>query len=225
MTRQRCYRLTGLLILFLFSFSGLSAKTTITTSPQNARIFVNGVLMGTGKVQVSVPKNECLTIEIKLEGYISETRTFCNKKGSKEPPKNEYIQMQTDEVITSSMPVDDANNETRIWVKTTKTREEAWKQVLSIVLSKFDVVESNDEKAGYLRTAWAGTPFKNNTLRVRLIIKQVTDDPLVYIIKLTTEESGKPGTPYNADEQYRPFKRLLKRYDGFIEEMTARLQN
>lgn len=224
MSRTQTFFLTGLLLL-LIPFTGMAGRTTITASPQNARIFVNGVMMGLGKVQVNVPKNECLTIEVKLEGYLSDIRTFCNKKGTKHPPKNEYIQLQADEVITSTTPVDDANNETRISVKTTKTREEAWKQVLSIVLSKFDVLESNDEKAGYLRTAWVGTSFKSNTLRVRLIIKQVSEDPLVYIVKLTTEESGKPGTPFNADEQFHPFKRLLKRYDGFLEELTTRLRN
>jgi hypothetical protein len=207
------------------SLMAMAEKVTVTTSPQNARIFVNGVLMGAGKIQVTVPKKECVTVEIKLEGYIQETRTYCNKKGITPPPHNDYIQLQVDESISSSLQSDIANNEIVINVKTTKTREEAWKQIVSTVLSKFDALENNDERAGYIRTSWNGTSFKSNTIRIRLIIKQASEDPLAYKVKFVSEESGKPGTPFSADEQYHSFNRILKKYDGFIEELMTRLKN
>jgi len=216
-----------ILTLFLsFSFLiVLAEKVTVTTSPQTARIYVNGVLMGAGKILVTIPKKECVTVEIKLEGFIQETRTYCNKRGMSDPPSTDYIQLQQDDSYTSSLQSDIANNEILINVKPGRSKEDAWKQIVSTVLGKFDVLENNDEKAGYLRTSWNGSSFKSNTIRIRLIIKQASDDPLAYKVKFVSEESGRSGTAFSADEQYRPFNRILKKYDGFIEELSTRLKN
>ncbi|MDI3320638.1 PEGA domain-containing protein [Pinibacter soli] len=80
----------SMLLSLLFVNASASEKVTVTTSPQTAKIFVNGVLMGSGKITVTVPKKECVTVEIKLEGYIQETRTYCDKKGMSEPPSTDY---------------------------------------------------------------------------------------------------------------------------------------
>jgi len=202
-----------------------SEKVTVTTSPQTARIYVNGVLMGAGKIVVTIPKKECVTVEIRSEGFIQETRTYCDKKGMSDPPKSEYIQMQQDESYTSSQVSDVANNEILINVKPGRSKEDAWKYIVSTVLGKFDVLENNDERAGYLRTSWIGNVYKSNTIRTRLIIKQASEEPLAYKVKFVSEESGKSGTPFSADEQYHPFNRILKKFDGFIEELTTRLKN
>jgi hypothetical protein len=65
----------------------------------------------------------------------------------------------------------------------------------------------------------------NNTIRTRVIVKQSSDDPIAYKIKFVSEESGKAGTPFGADELYRPFPRILKQYDGMIEELSTKLAN
>jgi PEGA domain len=202
-------------------------KVAVTTDPQTARIYINGVLTGTGSVTVTVPKNDCVRVEVKLEGYIQETRTYCSKKGMSNPPNSDYIQLQPDESYTSSIQSDVANNEILLSVKRGKSREEAWKLIVATVLSKFDVLENNDEKSGYLRTAWVGQTFLkgNNTIRTRVIIKLSSEDPLAFKIKFISEESRRAGTPFSADEQYSPFGRILKKYDGFIDELTTKLAN
>ena len=202
-------------------------KVSVTTDPQTARIYINGVLTGTGSVVVTVPKNDCIRVEVKLEGYIQETRTYCAKKGMSSPPNSDYIQLQADESYTSSIQSDVANNEILLSVKKGKSREEAWKLIVSTVLSKFDVLENNDEKSGYLRTAWVGQTFMkgNNTIRTRVIIKLYTEDPLAFKIKFISEESRRAGTSFSADEQYSPFGRILKKYDGFIDELTTKMAN
>jgi hypothetical protein len=189
------------------------------------RIYVNGVLMGSGKTIVTVSKKDCITVEVRLEGFIQETRTYCEKKGMTSPPKSDYVQLQPDESYTSSIQSDIANNEILLNVKKGKSKEDAWKIVVATVLSKFDVLENSDEKAGYLRTSWVGVTFKTNTLRTRVIIKQAADDPLAFKIKFVSEESEKSGTPFNADEQYKPIGRILKKYDGLIDELTTKLAN
>jgi hypothetical protein len=202
-----------------------SDKVTVTTTPQTARIYVDGVQMGTGKVVVKIAKGACVTVEVKMEGFIPETRTYCDRKGITEPPSSDYIQLQEDESYTSSIESDIANTEIQINVNPAKSKEEAWKEIVSVVLEKFDVLENSDEKAGYLRTSWVGMSFKSNTVRIRFIVKQSSDTPLVYRVKFVSEASGKSSTPYNADEQYRPFNRILKKYDGFLDELTTKLKN
>lgn len=222
---NRLFSIITIITCMAWSQMVMAKKVIVTTSPQNARIYVNGIMRGTGKVQVIIPRKECVTVEVRLEGFVQEIRTYCNKKHESNP-QHDYIQLQTDESIASSTPSDFVNNEILIHVKETRTREEAWKQIVSTVLSRFEELDLNDERAGYLRTSWIGNSFKNNSVRIRLIIRQTSEDPLAYKIKFAAEESGKPGTHVNnADALYKPFNRMLKKYDGFIEELMTRLKN
>lgn len=203
----------------------LSPSTiAVTSTPQTAKIYVNGVVMGSGAMQVSVPFGECLTVEVKEEGFIPEIRDYCKKKGIS-PPKSDYFKLQPDESYTSSIQSDIANNEIVLNLKEGRTKDEAWRIIVSTVLGKFDVLEMNDEKSGYLRTSWIGVTFKANTVRMRVIIKQSTEEPLSYKIKFVSEYSGRAGTPFSADEQFAAFGRILKKYDGFLEELTTKLKN
>lgn len=203
----------------------LPASISITSSPQTAKIFVNGVEMGSGSYQLSVPFNECLTVEVRSEGFIQESRTYCKRKGQGQPPKSDYFKLQQDESYTSSIESDIANKELTLNVKEDRTKEEAWKIIVATILGKFDVLEMNDEKSGYLRTAWVGKPFAANTVRMRVIVKQATEAPLTYKIKFISEASGAPRTAYSADEQFDPIGRILKTYDGFLDEIITKLKN
>lgn len=203
----------------------LPASISITSSPQTAKIYVNGVEMGSGSYQLSVPFNECLTVEVRSEGFIQESRTYCKRKGQGQPPKTDYFKLQVDESYTSSIESDIANKELTLNVKPDRTKEEAWKIIVATILGKFDVLEMNDEKSGYLRTAWVGKPFAANTVRMRVIVKQATDAPLTYRIKFISEASGAPRTAYSADEQFDPIGRILKTYDGFLDEIITKLKN
>ena len=202
----------------------LPSVVAVTSTPQTAKIYLNGVVMGTGSMQVSVPYNDCVTVEVKEEGFIPEIRDYCKKTGMS-PPKSDYFKLQADESYTSSIQSDIANNEIVLNIKNGRTKDESWKIIVATVLGKFDVLEMNDEKSGYLRTSWIGVTFKANTVRMRVIIKQSTEEPLSYKIKFVSEYSGRAGTPFSADEQFAPFGRMLKKYDGFLEELTTKLKN
>ena len=201
------------------------AVVLVTTQPQTAKIMVNGVVMGAGSLPVTVPFDECVNVEIQEEGYIPETRDYCKKKGVTPPPKSDYFKLQPDESYTSSIQNVDANNEIPMSVKSDRTKEEAWKIIVATILGKFDVLEANDEKSGYLRTSWVGAIFKANTIRMRVIVKMNSEDPLQYKIKFVSEYSGRSGTSFTADEQYRAFGRILKKYDGFLDEIVTKLKN
>src|SRR3984893_17481079 len=120
------YFLIGILLIptAVFMQATASEKVTVTTSPQSARIYVDGIQMGTGKVVVKVAKNACVTVEVKMEGYIQETRTYCDQKGITDPPSSDYVQLQEDESYTSSIESNIANTEVQINVNPSKTKEE-----------------------------------------------------------------------------------------------------
>jgi hypothetical protein len=203
----------------------MPASIAVTSTPQTAKIYVNGVVMGSGSTQVSVPFGECVTVEVKEDGYIPEIRDYCKKKNLNAPPKSDYFKLQVDESYTSTIQSDIANKELVLNVKQDRTKEEAWKIIVQTILGKFDVLEMNDEKSGYLRTSWVGKIFKANTVRMRVIVKQSTEEPLSYKIKFISEYSGRSGTPFSADEQFSAFERILKTYDGFLDELTTKLKN
>ena len=60
---------------------------------------------------------------------------------------------------------------------------------------------------------------------MRVIVKMSTESPLSYKIKFVSENSGRSGTPFSADEQFAAFGRILKTYDGFLDEITTKLKN
>ena len=200
-------------------------KVTITTNPQSAKIYVNGVKMGSGSLEVTIPSNQCVTVQVTEDGFLSEERTYCKKRGVTPPPKNDYIQLDVDDSYTSSIQSEFANIDITLGIKKDRTRDEAWRIIVSTILGRFDILEMNDEKSGYLRTNWIGVTYKRNTVRMRVIVKQTGDEPLQYKMKFITEISGRSGTPFTADEQFAPFGRILKKYDGFLEEMQTKLKN
>jgi hypothetical protein len=212
-------------LLFTFTTAIIAQKVSITTNPQSARIYVNGVKMGAGSLVVTIPSNQCVTVQVADDGFLSEERTYCKKRGVTPPPKNDYIQLDADESYTSSVQSNFANIDITLDVKKDRTKTEAWKIIIATILGKFDVLEMNDEKSGYLRTNWIGVTYKRNTLRMRVIVKQTNEDPMQYKMKFITEISNRSGTPFTADEQFQPFDRILKKYDGFLDEMQTKLKN
>lgn len=215
----------SLFFLFCFAKSGYSQKVTITTNPQSAKIYVNGVKMGAGSLVVTIPSNQCVTVQVTEDGFLFEERTYCKKRGVTPPPKNDYIQLDVDDSYTSSVQSEYANIDISLDVRKDRTKAEAWKIIVATILGKFDVLEMNDEKSGYLRTNWIGVTYKRNTVRMRLIVKQASEEPLQYKMKFITEISPRSGTSFTADEQFSPFGRILKKFDGFHDEMTTKLKN
>src|SRR5258705_1996628 len=88
-----------LIIAFAITEKAIAQKVNITTSPATAKIYVDGRLRGTGSYTIGVGKKNCVTVEVKEEGYLSEVRTYCNKRGYDDPPKVDYIQLKQDETL------------------------------------------------------------------------------------------------------------------------------
>lgn len=218
--------LMSLLGLFLLSFTNtaFAGKKTIqlSTSEPDAKIYIDGKLMGNGQAEVVVLSNSCVTVRAEKIGFLTETITFCNKKEAAKPPKSYYIEMHRDDAYDASVQTDIANID--IELKTSLDEIDAWKLMSQIITSYFDVIEVTDRETGYLRTSWVVQSFQQNTIRSRVIVKLGNSDPLVYKVKLVSEESRHAGTSVKSDELYREWDRVLRKFENIIEELRTRLQ-
>jgi hypothetical protein len=217
------------LILFCILIIGLGnpavagkKKIIFSTSEPDAKIYIDGKLMGSGQVEVIVLSNSCVTVRAEKVGFLIETINFCNKKGTAVPPKSYYVQMRRDDAYDASVQTDIANID--IQIKTSKDELQAWKLLSQIITSYFDVIEVTDRETGYLRTSWVVQSFQQNTIRSRIIVKLGNSDPLVYKVKLVSEESRMPGTSVKSDELFREWDRVLRKFENIQEELRTRLQ-
>ena len=198
-------------------------KIEFGASESDAEIHINGKLVGKGTTIVTVPKNDCVTVIVKKVGYLIERIEFCNKKNMTKPPKSYYVEMRRDDSYDASVLTDIANVD--IELKCDKlNKDAAWKLINQIVLTYIDVIEMTDKETGYLRTSWSLKSFKQNTVRTRIIVKEASEDPLVFKVKLISESSGHALTSVKSDELYKEWDRVLRSYSDVIGEFQARVK-
>ena len=213
------------IFLLLNGFDAMAAKKKIrfVVSEPDAKIFVDGKLMGTGQLEIIVPAYACIIVKVEKTGFLTETVEFCNKPDFAKPPKHYNLMMQRDDAYDASEATDMANID--IEVKTNQPELEAWKLMSQIITNYFDVIEVTDRETGYLRTSWVVQSFKKNTIRTRLIVKLGSTDPLTYKVKLVSEESQNPQTSVKSDELFREWDRVLRKYKEVIYEIQSRMAN
>ena len=210
------------LLFSLFQF-GYNQAVTITVSEPDAKIIVDGQTQGTGLLQVKVPKNTCVNVKIEKPGFLKYEQTYCNKKGEIPPPKKQYFDMKRDDAEEASVKTNQANVDIVVEINPKFDQTEAWKLATQIVTDYFDAIEIADKETSYLRTAWSIQSFQQNTIRTRLIIKLGYSNPLTYKVKLVSEASGAPATSVKADEQFREWDRVLRKYQNVISDFATRL--
>jgi hypothetical protein len=198
-------------------------KVEVGASENDAEIYVNGKIVGKGSAEVTVGKDDCVTVEVKKIGFLTEVIEFCNKKDMSKPPKTHFVQMKRDDSYDASVQTDIANVDIELKVNE-MDKDRAWKLINQIVLNHIDVIEMTDKETGYLRTSWSLKSFKQNTIRTRIIIRESSSDPLVFKVKLVSEYSGMPLTSVKADELYKEWDRVLRSYSDVIPEFQARLK-
>lgn len=67
---------------------------TVTAEPYDAKIYANGVEIGTKKVYAYLPENNSITIEVTKPGYYKKTRTYYNQQGRDLPPIDDFIVLE-----------------------------------------------------------------------------------------------------------------------------------
>lgn len=154
----------------------LKKKVKVSVNHEDARIYVDGQLMGNGQLDIVIMNNSCVTVQIYKTGYLTERLTFCNKKSASKPPKTYYAELRRDDAFDASIQTDIANID--INLSSNKSELDTWKLISQIVMSYFDVIEVTDRETGYLRTSWVIQSFTQNTIRTRVIIKLGSSNPL-----------------------------------------------
>ena len=214
--------LLGLLIMML-AISAFAGKKVVrfNCSEPDAKIYVDGKLMGNGQLEILVASYSCVTIKVEKTAFLTSIIEFCNKPNFAPPPKTYYCQMEKDDAFDASEATDISNIDLEI--RTKKQELDAWKLISQIITSYFDVIEVTDRETGYLRTAWVVQTFKQKTVRTRIIVKLGSSDPLTYKVKLVSELANSPQTSVKNDELFKEWDRVLRKYKEVIHELQTRL--
>lgn len=212
-----------IILIPVVNAKGKSKTVKISTSEPDARIIVDGQNLGTGTLLVKVLPDACVNVKIEKPGYLRYEQMFCNKYGQTLPPPTQYFDMKKDDAVEASIKTDQANVDFSVEPSKKYDVTEAWKLTTQIVTDYFDAIEVADKETSYLRTAWSVQSFQQNTIRTRLIIKLGNSNPLTFKIKLVSEFSGVSGTSVKADEQFREWDRILRKYQNIISDFNTRL--
>ena len=216
-----------ILILSLLFTTGkysqlLGGGSTINTNIPSHNIFINGQVVGQGSVTgIKIPKNECITVQVSGTGYITEIKKFCRQKGMPKMQKTEYIPLSRDDSFDATFSSDLANNDIIVNPRRGNL-DEVWKNAVRLVIENFDALEVNDNDVNYLRTSWVVDTFDEFTVRTRLIARVSDEDPIEVRFKIVSERARGQVSPRD-DEQFRSWQRIMRKYEGLIEEIQSRL--
>jgi hypothetical protein len=201
----------------------------ITTAPADAAIEIGGKRVGNGSYDLKVAKNACVEVRVSKDGFIRYVKNYCNQANMQEPPATDFLEMAVDEAYTSSVSSDLANVRITVPVSKAHSPEAAWRILSSIITGYFDILETVDYNTGYLTTSWQVQNFQSSIIRTRVIVSSGgNSDQLAYAVKLVSQEAfldGKAPVTVKDDEKFQDWARILKKYDGLIQEIQARLQN
>jgi len=213
------------LLVVLTSLSVMAGKKVVrfTCSEPDAKIYVDGKLMGVGQYEVVVQSYTCVVVKVEKTAFLTGSIEFCNKPNFAPPPKAYHMVMEKDDSYDASEATDIANLD--IEIKTKKSEIDAWKLLSQIITTYFDVIEVTDRETGYLRTSWVVQTFKQRTIRTRMIVKLGSTDPLTYKVKLVSEQSNSPQMSVKNDEYFKEWDRVLRKYKEVIYEIQTRLAN
>jgi len=212
-----------LLVVAFALLTSCNTMVVFTTSEQDAKIFVDGRTMGSGKTEIiKIRKNSCVNVKVEKTGFLQEELSYCYS-GLNFTPKTKYIELKHDDAYDASMKNDYANKDFEQEVSKKFTEDEAWKIVSQIVTGHFDNLEMADKATGYMKTSWQSKSFSQKTVRSRIIVKQSSTTPLKYKIKIISEYSDNPSQSVKDNDKFKEWDRILRAYNGLITEFQTRL--
>ena len=221
-----------ILFLSVISAALLQARMVkIKSVPADARISVDGTLLGDGSVDVEVKKKAVYyVVKVEREGYLTlESRLYSSYK-------NDEITytLKKDLFYEASVASDVSNTFFPVIVSHRLYSEDAdgkrdvskvWRTVNQILLGYFDRIESSDEASGFVQTAWSYTKFNDSqqVVRTRVNVKQVgvLEKDLTLQVKISSETA--PLVSMDNENTYRETPRILKKFEPLIHEFESKL--
>lgn len=210
-----------LLSLFVNLEATAAKKITINVIPETANIFIDGQMVGTGNYEVKFDKKaDFYVVKVEAPGYL--TRTYRLLKSN---PKNTVLYtLPTDEAYEASTGSEDGMDLANKWIDITckkgLSEDAVWKRLISVCTNYFDNIEVRDKSAGWIKTAWKVTQFKNQTVRTRLEVRMsfTDEDVLSYRSRLSVQIKDKECRGENC---YKTYDRVLRTYEPLIQELQT----
>lgn len=209
------------LVVSLLNSHALTRKVNVTCTNPDVEIHANGKYYGKGSVELLVTKGVELHVTASLPGFISETHVFYYEKGM--PTEKAYLfKLKNDDAWEASSKTDIANVD--IGLPSAKGESETWKLISTVVMDYFDIIEIADMQTGYIRTAWVVQGYEQSTVRSRVIVKLSSTSPLLYKVKFVSEYASRAGVSAKDDDRFKPWDRVLRKYENMVAELQARLK-
>ncbi len=196
-------------------------KKKITVIPSEAKIYVDGQYVADGSYVLQFnKKNEVYIIKLECPGYAPKDNIRVLRTDTR---KAIVYTLKEDDSIAASVATELANKYFTIRVREGVSVEQAWKLLTQTMLNYYDEIKTSDRSSGFMNTAWTVEKFESAEVKVRtrVQIKEITNDGnLTYQIRISSEIAD-----IDAGEQsYKPWNRVLKKYEPLINEMQMRLQ-
>lgn len=200
-------------------------KITVHVIPEEAKIYRDNMEVGEGVYTIEFKGVDFVTLKLVAPGY--EDRRVTVRKDN--PKKDILFKLDQDEAMANSIGANDpgsdgrelANKAFEVTCRKGMTEDVIWKRLINIATNYFEDLEVRDKAAGWIKSAWNVTHFKNSDVRTRLEIRlSFTDgETPSYRVKLVSEKK-----PAKADNNaYRKYDRLMKQFEPLVTELSTSL--
>jgi len=210
------------LILLCSCAPKTSIETTIQTSPNGARLFINGT-----EALQPTPFNHVFEFDVDQKYDL-----FVQKEG--------YFEAEL--LLTKDLPTLETGHVTipltrsPLWEATTFSQvtntsiqvhankdisvREAWEILLDTVIKRSPDLKELNFESGYLQTHYTVKKFETTNgeflLRCQLTAALISSDPVIYRLKEVAEWSGN-------GVQWHPYNRIFFEHDDMIREIQRRM--
>lgn len=218
---RKTMTLLSLLAAMLLVEVSAAKKITINVIPETAKIYVDGQMVGTGNYQVKFDRStDFYVIKVENEGY--DTRTYRLRKDN---PKNTVLYvLPEDEAYLASAGNEDGMDLANRWFDVTcrkgMSEDTVWKRLMSVCTSYFDNIEVRDKTAGWIKSQWKITRFRNKTVRTRMEVRMsfTDEDNLSYRVRLSVQIKENDCGGQNC---YKSYDRVLRNFEPLIQELQT----
>lgn len=218
---RKTMTLLSLLAAMLLVEVSAAKKITINVIPETAKIYVDGQMVGTGNYQVKFDRStDFYVIKVENEGY--DTRTYRLRKDN---PKNTVLYvLPEDEAYLASAGNEDGMDLANRWFDVTcrkgMSEDTVWKRLMSVCTSYFDNIEVRDKTAGWIKSQWKITRFRNKTVRTRMEVRMsfTDEDNLSYRVRLSVQIKENDCRGQNC---YKSYDRVLRNFEPLIQELQT----
>lgn len=224
-----------LLISIILSLLALSVSAgkpqivKITAFPDNASIYVNNELAGTGFAEFTRPKkNDVVIIRVECPEY----KTVYSKYFGKDARPSLSFKLTQDGFYRSSASSGLVNKYFTVTIdpKYYSVGDDgkvdtslAWKMIHQIILNYFDEIGTTDFYGGYLQTPWIYKNFAQSekVFRNRVTVRDISSPTTIsFQIKLSSEIAGSSAAKHG---EFEEIDRLPKEFEPLLEELQTRI--